>query len=613
MATIGHEALGEFFDCYGKHQGAHTLADRWQQAKDECPNQGISNALVELYESAAAFVEEKMWKTGYQDATLELYQRLFREMESHMACDGNDKRFEFVVVIPVADRPQHLENCLNSLLGLCLRFGYGGISNCKHNKITVLIADDSKEPANIGRNKEIVEHFSQQGLKVLYFGQTEQLQQLDRLTQAQKNELYRVIGDNTRTAFYHKGASITRNITYLKLDELAEDNDRRLFWFMDSDQEFLVNTGDGDRNVYAINYFHRLNQIFSTTDTLVLTGKVVGDPAVSPAVMAGNFLEDVIGFLSDIAKLDSRRACQFHGQGFRYADDASYHDMADLFGFKPVTASTHYHCRLDAPHDHASCFADFSEKLDRFFDGEHPTRQTHYEYQDFLSSVKPARTVYTGNYVFTSEALRYFIPFATLKLRMAGPALGRILKSEKGRQFVSANLPLLHKRTVDVIGQSEFRPGIDRENGRIDLSAEFERQFYGDVMLFTIESLTAQNYPLESVSEQLVRQTLTRVEATMQQKYSDKHAQILARLGRLKALFGDQQSWWNRNPDSQPANANFQRFIRNMEHNFGEDSPGYRMINSDSHRHKRCNEILEAIMRLPQDRACWLEVLSANQ
>jgi len=35
--------------------------------------------------------------------------------------------------------------------------------------------------------------------------------------------------------------------------------------------------------VYALNYFHAIDRIFRTTDTLMLTGKMVGDPPVSPS------------------------------------------------------------------------------------------------------------------------------------------------------------------------------------------------------------------------------------------------------------------------------------------------------------------------------------------
>ena len=46
---------------------------------------------------------------------------------------------------------------------------------------------------------------------------------------------------------------------------------------------------------------------------------------------------------------------------------------------------------------------------------------------------------------------------------------------------------MLHNRTVESGGQSEFRPGIETTRATIDMSGEFERQFYGDVMLFSVE------------------------------------------------------------------------------------------------------------------------------
>jgi hypothetical protein len=51
-----------------------------------------------------------------------------------------------------------------------------------------------------------------------------------------------------------------------------------------------VATAQGDRDVYAMNFLAQIDAIFGATDAEVLTGKVVGDPPVSPAVMAGNFL-----------------------------------------------------------------------------------------------------------------------------------------------------------------------------------------------------------------------------------------------------------------------------------------------------------------------------------
>ena len=53
---------------------------------------------------------------------------------------------------------------------------------------------------------------------------------------------------------------------------------------------------------------------------------------------------------------------------------------------------------------------------------------------------------------------------------MAGPVLGRLLRAALGKKFVTANLPMLHKRTVEEKGQSEYRHGIRRSDDEIDLS-----------------------------------------------------------------------------------------------------------------------------------------------
>ncbi|MCU7905789.1 MAG: hypothetical protein KZQ76_07995 [Candidatus Thiodiazotropha sp. (ex Epidulcina cf. delphinae)] len=613
MTTRQSEALDEFFNKYGAHEDIQPLAECRRLIEAGRRTGEADKPLLEIYHQATSFLEGEMQRAGCLNSRLELHRRLFQEMESHISRNEKDNRFEFIIVIPVADRPQHLENCLNSLLELCRRFGYGGISNHKYDKITVLVAEDSKDSGHSVRNREILHHFEKRGLKTDYFGLSEQIQQLNRLHQAERSALKPIIGDNPPTNFYHKGASITRNISYLKLNRLTGDNDRTLIWFIDSDQAFRVNTESRPGGVYAINYFHRLNRLFSTTDSLVLTGKVVGDPPVSPAVMAGNFLEDVIGFLADLAKLDRQQGCRFHSREKRQTDDAFYHDMADLFGFQPKAGSFHYHCTRKGDHDHVGCFSDFSVKLNRFFDGEHPTRQTYYTHQAFASGIKPARTVYTGNYVFRTKALEYFIPFATLKLRMAGPVLGRILKSELGRRFVSANLPMLHTRTLDETGRSEFRPGIDRNKDRINMSGEFERQFFGDVMLFTVNELTELGYPQQPLSEKSVHQILYRVEASMLQKYTVKHAQIVTKLGRLKRLADDRRNWWWHDPDCRHALANVQQFICNMDYNFGKDSPGYRMINTAHHRKKRRHDILQALQTFLQDRSNWQETLSKRQ
>jgi hypothetical protein len=551
---------------------------------------------------------------GEKQGVLEQYHAAFQEMERLIALKGDDQRHEFVIVIPVADRPQHLKSCLDSLLHLCRTFAYGGYSDNRFQKVSVIIADDSRDHDNIIQHKAIAKACSKEGLITLYFGLDEQLDQMDALTDAEKQALSRVLGNTSEDAFYHKGPSIMRNIAYLELNKIRSQNEHILFYFIDSDQEFQVKTSTaaGDKNLYACNYLHYLDRIFSTTDTRILTGKVVGDPPVSPSVMAGNFLEDVICFLHQIGAYDLALPCQFHGSRQHDDNEASYHDMAALFGFKSSNESFHYHCSINGEHDNARCFSHFSDKLSRFFYGEHPTRKTYYHHEDVLASVRPARTVYTGNYIFKPEVLKYFIPFAPLKLRMAGPVLGRLIKSELSDRFVSANLPLLHKRTVRETGQSEFRPGISAGIANIDLSGEFERQFYGDVMLFSIEKLIAMGYPQQTLSTELIAGTLEETHASMLQLYNGKRVTIAQKLNLLKALFHEQKNWWSQAPEHAEAANNFKVFIKNMEHNFGDRSVGYDLINSSANKSKRYAGMTEGIASFAKDRLSWAATLAKH-
>ena len=298
---------------------------------------------------------------GEIEGVLEQYHAAFQEMERLLALNGDDQRHEFIIIVPVADRPQHLKSCLDSLLQLCKTFEYGGYSDKRYQKVSVIIADDSRDNDNIIQHKAIANECNRLGLITLYFGLDEQLDQMDALSNAEKQALSRVLGNTSEEAFYHKGPSIMRNIVCLELNKIRSADENILFYFIDSDQEFQlkVSTAAGDKNLYACNYLYYLDQIFATTDTRILTGKVVGDPPVSPSVMAGNFLEDVICFLHQIAAYDPALPCQFHGSRQRDNDEASYHDMAALFGFKPSNESYQYHCSISGEHDNARCLQHF--------------------------------------------------------------------------------------------------------------------------------------------------------------------------------------------------------------------------------------------------------------
>lgn len=568
-----------------------------------------NTARIAEQRSAIAEIERRLWSNGLEEDLIEPYQAAWRALEAIHAKAAEDKRHRFVVLIPVADRPRHLAACLGSLLEQCRLFGYGGCRDGRFQKIEAFVADDSREIANVARHREIAQVFNTLGLTTHYFGLEAQQAALDRLDPETLAALAPMLGDTRGSVAGHKGASVMRNLAFLELAERYAGVDNVLFHAIDSDQEFKVKvvTATGDRELHAVSFYHALDEIFTRTDALVLTGKVVGDPPVSPAVMAGNFLDDVIAFLRLSAGRDGQAPCGHHVDGMRREGEAAYHDMADLFGFRPAEDAYRFRCPLAGAHDESAGFNHFATRLKAFFYGEHPTRVSYYQYEEALASVRPARTVYTGNYVFRSAGLTWFVPFAPLRLRMAGPSLGRILRTELDGRFVQANLPMLHRRTVEDTAESEFRPGVSEEDAVVDLCEEFERQFYGDVMLFSLERFAADGYPARLPD--YAAETIEQVYAAMREKYEARHAAIVARLDTLKGLLAAPEAWWTR-PGNRPAGLDaFGRFVASIEFNFGAGSACHGRIAKGWP--ERREALLRAVLDYPGDRRTWEAAVTA--
>lgn len=571
-------------------------------------HQGDTGSLVRLYRDCMDKIESCLWTDDFDSGNFACYQQAFREMETLQEQSSQEQRHHFVIVIPVADRPQHLRSCLQSVLDLCEKFYYGGKDAQGFRYIQVLIADDSQQLDNIQQHRKLARQYRRQGLTTEYFGVEEQLAAIDQVSPASRKELQSVLGHTNTETFYHKGASITRNIAYLKLAQQAEAQPNSLFYFIDSDQTFQqpLNVDGKEQRVYGINYFYQLDRIFSEQHPHMLTGKVVGDPPVSPAVMAGKFLEDVLYFLHEMAGLSPDADCDFHVDELHTGDDASYHDMAELFGFGGDARPFRFVCSCNDRHSHVATFSDFAERLSHFFDGEHPTRKSWYRYGAARQLVS-ARTVYTGNYIFDVRSLKYFIPFAGQKLRMAGPVLGRIVKAELGDAFVSANLPMLHSRTIEQTGQSEFRPGIERGHERIDLSGEYERQFYGDVMLFSIEVLIDQGFPHLLPDQGLIAEVVETTRKKMLSLYRQRLQQINAYLQRLQVFFEQEDHWWHGRDDLVQEREKFEKFIDNIQLNYGVDARGMQAILANSE--ERSHDIVNAITGYARDRLAWQAAL----
>jgi hypothetical protein len=605
VSQIDTRVLTAFLTAHQEHAEISSLAEDLNRFLTQGDIPTPAKAWMALYDSATELLEAWMWQEDFPPERLDTQRRLFQEMEAGLVHFDSVPRHAFTLVIPVADRPQQLQHVLTSLLSLSRRFAYAGPDVMTAKKLRVLIADDSRQTSNQQKTRQIALHFEQQGLSCEYFGPREQLSMLAGWDSETLTGLDRILGARDPGAFTHKGASITRNLCYLKLSDWLCESPNRLIWFCDSDQAFCIpRRGDGE-DCYPIHFFHQIDRIFRERKTAVLTGKVVGDPPVSPSVMGGNFLDDVTAFLSQIAEQKPEAACQFHHSELVQVQDAAYHDMADLFGFQQPRQAFRYACTLQGPHDNRTCLMDFVGKLPGFFDGVHPTRQSHYAHEPLMPGIKSARTVYTGNYVINARALEYFIPFATLGLRMAGPVLGRILQAELGAQFVSANLPLLHRRALAEQGRAEFRSGIEQRAQRIDLSGEFIRQYYGDVMLFTIQTLVQNGYPNKPIADAEIEAELQRTETSMHAKYTTKQQQITRRIEDLQAWLDTHRE----NPMIAPAGDSLQALIDDMRHNFGTGATAYQHLDEDQQRVRTLQTLLTAIREYVRDRSLWNSLL----
>jgi len=335
------KSLQQFFQAY--HSQIPILADYKIQLESILNNgkdQQQAEKLIALYHDIYPLFEQELWAATDDFAEmLEVYQSLFQEQDLLIqASDSSsyqEKQYNFILSIPIADRPEHLRGCLESIFQICSLYSYGGYSTSEKgdtffNKVIVVIIEDSKEKQHIDKDIALAEEYTKKGLRVHHYGLEEQYDLMMALPETVRHEVSSIIGDPSTENFYHKGQAVTRNLSYLKalqltsLDEMP-DKDNMLFYFVDSDQQFRVNriTADGDEYVYGLNYFYYINHLFCKKDIAMLTGKLVCDPPVSPSVMSGNFLDDVIAFFQQLSTLAPQEKCQFHPVNKIKPDDAA--------------------------------------------------------------------------------------------------------------------------------------------------------------------------------------------------------------------------------------------------------------------------------------------------
>lgn len=569
--------------------------------------------LINVYDLIYPELERLLWHSSASlYKWLGTYQGLFREQQVLIKQFGTRSQYHFILSIPVADRPAHLHTCLESIYQLCELYTYGGKnSDGSYAKVTVIVAEDSYSQQHMQQHQELVAAYVRKGLQVIYFSQTEQYQLLQAIPEQQRQHLGQILTTQAATQFYHKGQAANRNLSYLKMRQLTRDKTSTLYYFVDSDQAFLINPcfSSGEhrkQHIAALNYFYYIDRIFQTNNIAMLTGKLVGDPPVSPTVMAENFLTDVDAFLQQMAQYRPEDICQFHSHDAQYLEGAAYHDMAKLFGFKQEIQPVKYRCPLSFKHNNAACLDRFVERLQAFFFGEHLTRATCFRYSGTFIEISPARTIYPGNYIVNFAGLKYIIPFGHLRLRMSGPTAGRLVQAEIGNQFASVNLPMLHQRTHKA--HDNFRPGVKQETEQglkrlaiTDIANEFERQFFGDVMLFTVIECLKKQDLAHLANRELLTESVNKVTAELLDIYQAKHVALIQRVAALKFWLETTQHWWY----GTAAMEKILQFLNTTDLNFQDNAPAWQLLQSASHCNMRKQQIIDALMNYHNERTMW--------
>jgi hypothetical protein len=139
----------------------------------------------------------------------------------------------------------------------------------------------------------------------------------------------------------------------------------------------------------------------------------------------------------------------------------------------------------------------------------------------------------------------------------------------------------------------------------IDLSNEFERQFFGDLMLFSTEELVKRTDVNQPFALEAIEATIARKEAELLELYRQKHEAIAARNRQLDELVFKAGHWWLHSPELAEALRQVRAFIDNIERNFGEHAPAWQQIQSAEHRAQRKRQIVEALMNYRAERDAW--------
>jgi hypothetical protein len=149
----------------------------------------------------------------------------------------------------------------------------------------------------------------------------------------------------------------------------------------------------------------------------------------------------------------------------------------------------------------------------------------------------------------------------------------------------------------------------------IDLGNEFIRQFYGDVMLFSIKKLTDQDQFDDTIDADRVQAVIDSTYNEIRDSYIEKHDTILQLRSKIESLLNDKDHWWHnattKADETSQAITCFDIFLSNIQSNFDENSYAFQQITSTSSAQQHLQAIHHAILQYDRDMKNWAQALTA--
>ena len=340
-----------------------------------------------LYDRVLPEAERHLWQADDAafDARLARYQALFREQQALIDATGQGD------TAPFRARPSRRRSP-----GACahlpgkhppavpaVRLRRAGCEWARAARVTVIVAEDSREARQSRRHRALATHSAARGCRCVHFDLPEQYALLQTIPETERRQLGAPADRPSRRSASSERAGGEPQSRYLKMLQLTQDRARTLYYLVDSDQSFEVNRQRPRASVRrgAFSYFHAIDRMFRTTRHPHADRQAGRRSAGVAGGDGGEFPRRCGGVPATHRGLRSARRVQLsRPQAAPLPGDAAYHDMAEAVRPGPGEHHFDYRCPLEGAHDHTACLAGISRAAcDAFFFGEHLTRRTRFD------------------------------------------------------------------------------------------------------------------------------------------------------------------------------------------------------------------------------------------